>query len=107
MSLAEAPVPVTAIVADPDRFSAEVVAALPTKDLETSAAAFTDVPVAAVPFLDLTIDLRECKDITINELVAEEAELAYANWIGELHPHHAARLLEVTAELDRRWADFV
>ncbi len=87
MSLAEAPVPVSAA--------------------SFTAAAFTDVRVAAVPFLDLTIDLRDCANITINELVAEEAELAYADWIGELHPHHAARLLEVTAELDRRWADFV
>ncbi len=64
-------------------------------------------PATVLAFPDLTIDLRECEDITINELVQQEAELAYADWLGDLHPHHAARLREVSAELDRRWEAFV
>lgn len=97
MSAAVAPL---AVELSPAHIDAE-----PTRTPMTVVADST--PATVIEFPDLTIDLRECEDITITELVQQEAELAYANWLGELHPHHAARLRQVAAELDRRWAEFV
>ena len=45
-------------------------------------------------------------EITIVELVQMEERLAHQAHLGDLHPAHARRLAAITAELDRRWADF-
>ncbi len=89
MSIAEAPVP-----------------SFDVSNSSVTDAASDQLSATVLPFPELTIDLRSCQQVTITDLVRQEAELAYADWIGELHPAHAARLREVSAELDRRWKNF-
>lgn len=43
---------------------------------------------------------------SIAELVADEADLSYQAYLGDLHPAHAMRLAAISAELDRRWSTF-
>lgn len=43
---------------------------------------------------------------SIADLVADEAELSYEAYLGDLHPANAMRLAAISAELDRRWSTF-
>lgn len=43
---------------------------------------------------------------SIAELVADEADLSYQAYLGDLHPANAMRLAAISAELDRRWSTF-